>query len=216
MRPARSCRWPAGFRLIEQDESTGRSQFHGLYLNARRRSDERVAFDVAYTLSRIENDTDDINFRPVDSRRPDAELGPSLNDRRHVFALNGHVRLPGAIDLMPILVSVERPAAQRRRPAPTTTATRSSTTGRSGSARNSERTAATASSIWVSCADSRLAAPASSSRMDVFNLFNTTNYSGFFNFGASGVRPDEAGTLAFQPTVAGPARQFQFGVRIRY
>ena len=34
--------------------------------------------------------------------------------------------------------------------------------------------------------------------------------------GASGVRPDEQGTLAFQPTQAGPARQYQFGARIRF
>lgn len=44
--------------------------------------------------------------------------------------------------------------------------------------------------------------------------FNRTNFSGFFNWGASGVRPDEQGTLAFQPTQAGPARQFQFTVRV--
>lgn len=53
-------------------------------------------------------------------------------------------------------------------------------------------------------------------RAEVFNLFNWTNFSGFFNFGASGVRPDEAGALAFQPTAAGPARQFQFVARISY
>ncbi len=51
-------------------------------------------------------------------------------------------------------------------------------------------------------------------RAEVFNVFNSVNYSGFFNFGASGVRPDEAGTLAFQPTVAGPARQVQLSARV--
>ena len=53
-------------------------------------------------------------------------------------------------------------------------------------------------------------------RVEVFNVFNPTNFSGFFNFGASGVRPDEQGTLAFQPTQAGPARQFQFTARVRF
>ena len=59
-------------------------------------------------------------------------------------------------------------------------------------------------------------ASGSEARAEIFNLFNTTNYSGFFNFGASGVRPDENGTLAFQPTVAGPPRQFQFAARLTF
>ncbi len=50
----------------------------------------------------------------------------------------------------------------------------------------------------------------------IFNVFNRTNFSGFFKYGASGVRPDEQGTLAFQPTQAGPARQFQFTARVRF
>ena len=50
----------------------------------------------------------------------------------------------------------------------------------------------------------------------IFNVFNRTNFSGFFNYGASGVRQDEPGTLAFQPTQAGPARQFQFTARVRF
>jgi hypothetical protein len=50
----------------------------------------------------------------------------------------------------------------------------------------------------------------------IFNVFNRANFSGFFNDGASGVRPDEQGTLAFQPTQASPARQFQFTARMRF
>jgi len=69
--------------------------------------------DVAYTLSRIENDTDDINFRPVDSRRAECRAVASLNDRRHVLAVNGLVRVPGLLDLAPVLFPVERAAAQR-------------------------------------------------------------------------------------------------------
>lgn len=52
--------------------------------------------------------------------------------------------------------------------------------------------------------------------LSIFNVFDTVNFSGFFNFGASGVRPDEQGTLAFQPTVAGPPRQFQFSARVLF
>ncbi len=205
-----------GFRLIEQDESTGSSQFHGLYLSARKTFSRSFAFDIAYTLSRIENDTDDINFRPVDSRRADDEFGPSLNDRRHVFALNGHVRLPGEIDLMPILfLSSGQPlnvvtggdengdTIFNDRPA--------------GVGRNTERTSGYSQLDLGIMRTFRLADGLGlQARVEVFNVFNTVNYSGFFNFGASGVRPDENGTLAFQPTVAGPPRQFQFAARLTF
>ncbi len=204
-----------GFRLIEQDESTGSSQFHGLYLSARKRFSRSFAFDLAYTLSRIENDTDDINFRPVDSRRADDELGPSLNDRRHVFALNANVRLPGAIDLTPILfLSSGQPlnvvtggddngdTIFNDRPA--------------GVERNTERTSGYSQLDLGIRRLFRVASIGLEARAEIFNVFNTTNYSGFFNFGASGVRPDESGTLAFQPTVAGPPRQFQFAARLTF
>lgn len=202
-----------GLRLIERDESSGRSQFHGLYLTLRKPLSGRVAFDVAWTISRTQNDTDDINFRPVDSRRADEEYGLSLNDRLHVVAINGLVRLPGRIDLAPVVfVSSGQPL--------------NVLTGRddngdtifndrpAGYARNSERTDGYRQLDLSVSREFALGPARLIARGDVFNLFNTVNYSGFFNFGASGVRPDEAGTLAFQPTVAGPPRQFQFSVRV--
>lgn len=205
-----------GFRLIEQDESTGSSQFHGVYLSARKRFSRSFAFDLAYTLSSIENDTDDINFRPVDSRRADDEYGPSLNDRVSVFALNGHVLLPGGIELMPILfLSSGQPlnvvtggddngdTIFNDRPA--------------GVARNTERTSGYSQLDLGIIRRFRLGSSMNlEARAEIFNLFNTVNYSGFFNFGASGVRPDESGTLAFQPTVAGPPRQFQLAARLTF
>jgi len=202
-----------GFRLIEQDESTGRSTFDGLYVSLRRQLVGRVAFDIAYTLSRVENTTDDINFRPVDSRTPDADLGPSFNDRRHVLAAHGLIRLPWAVDMTPVLfLSSGQPL--------------DITTGRddngdtifndrpAGVTRNSERTDGF---VQFDLGLSRRVALGGTSvtvRADAFNLFNRTNFSGFFNWGASGVRPDEQGVLAFQPTQAGPARQFQFTMTI--
>jgi hypothetical protein len=205
-----------GFRLIEQDESTGSSQFHGMYLSARKRFSRSFAFDLAYTLSSIENDTDDINFRPVDSRRADDEYGPSLNDRVSVFALNGHVLLAAEIELMPILfLSSGQPlnvvtggdnngdTIFNDRPA--------------GVGRNTERTSGYSQLDLGIIRRFRVSSGINlEARAEIFNLFNTVNYSGFFNFGASGVRPDESGTLAFQPTVAGPPRQFQFAARLTF
>lgn len=204
-----------GVRLVEADESSGHSRFDGLYVNARTRASRGFAIDVAYTLSRIENDTDDINFRPFDSRRPDDELGPSLNDRRHVLAVNGLVRGPLSIDVVPVIfLSSGQPL--------------NVTTGRddngdtifndrpAGFSRNSERTAGFAQLDLGLARRFALGRFSIEARADVFNVFNRTNLSGFFNYGASGVRPDEQGTLAFQPTQAGPARQFQFTTRARF
>lgn len=204
-----------GFRLIEADQSSGHSQFDGVYLNVRKRLSHRVAFDVAWTISRTLNDTDDINFRPVDSRQPDAEWGPSLNDRRHVVAINGAVEIPGRILLAPVLfLSTGQPL--------------NVTTGQddngdtiyndrpAGYSRNSERTSGYKQIDLGISREFALRRARVTVRADIFNLFNTVNFSGFFNFGASGVRPDETGTLAFQPTVAGPPRQFQFSVRVRF
>lgn len=204
-----------GSRLIEQDQSTGESTFDGLYLNVRKRFGHGVAFDVAYTVSRIENDTDDINFRPVDSRAAQRERGPSLNDRRQVLAVNGLVRVPFGIDVAPVLfLSSGQPL--------------NVTTGRddngdtifndrpAGFARNSERTSGFAQldlGLRRRFAVGRVSVDA---RAEIFNVFNRANFSGFFNYGASGVRPDEQGVVAFQPTVAGPARQFQFTARVRF
>ena len=204
-----------GFRLIEEDQSSGRSTFDGLYVNARKRLRQRFAVDVAYTWSRVQNDTDDINFRPVDSREPEAEFGPSLNDRRHVLAIDGLVQLPWRIDVAPVVfLSTGQPL--------------NVTTGRDDNgdtvfndrpanvARNSERTSGFSQVDLGASRRFAIGATSLELRADVFNAFNRTNFSGFFNWGASGVRPDEQGTLAFQPTQAGPARQFQFTFTLRY
>jgi hypothetical protein len=204
-----------GLRLIEQDQSSGHSTFDGLYVNARKRFSQGFALDVAYTLSRIENDTDDINFRPVDSRRPDEEIGPSLNDRRHVLAINGLVRAPLALDVVPVIfLSSGQPL--------------NVTTGRDdngdtifndrppGFPRNSERTSGFAQVDLGLARRFAIGRGTVEARAEIFNLFNRANFSGFFNWGASGVRPDEQGILAFQPTQAGPARQFQFSARFRF
>ncbi len=204
-----------GTRLIEQDQTSGHSRFDGLYLNLRQRLRRGVAFDLAYTLSRIENDTDDINFRPVDSRAPDAELAPSLNDRRHVLAINGLVRAPFKLDVVPVLfLSSGQPL--------------NVTTGRddngdtifndrpAGITRNGERTSGFAQFDMGLVRRFQVGPATLEARAEVFNVFNRTNFSGFFNWGASGVRPDEQGTLSFQPTQAGPARQYQFSGRLRF
>jgi hypothetical protein len=204
-----------GYRLIEQDQSSGRSHFNGLYVTLRKRQVNRLSFDISYTLSRVLNNTDDINFRPVDSRAPDAEWGPSLNDRLHVLAVNAVVRGPLGLDVVPVLfLSSGQPLN------PLTGLDNNGDTifndRPAGYARNSDRTTGYKQLDLGVLRTFPVGGGAIEVRAEIFNLFNAVNYSGFFNYGASGVRPDEKGTLAFQPTVAGPARQFQFQVRYRF
>ena len=160
---------------------------------AQARCSRGVAFDVAYTLSRIENDTDDINFRPVDSRAAGRGAGaePQRSPPRawRSTAWCGCRRL---VDVVPVLfLSSGQPL--------------NVTTGRddngdtifndrpAGVARNSERTAGFAQFDLGLRRDIPLGPSRLQLRADVFNVFNRTNFSGFFNYGASGVRPDEAG-----------------------
>ena len=46
---------------------------------------DNYAWRFIYTLSRNENNTEDINFRAMDSNNFEDEWGPSINDRTHVF-----------------------------------------------------------------------------------------------------------------------------------
>lgn len=151
----------------------------------------------------------------MDSRAPEQERGPSLNDRRHVLAINGLVRVPFAVDLAPVIfLSSGQPL--------------NVTTGRddngdtifndrpAGFARNSERTSGFAQLDLGLLRRFDVGRVSIDARAEIFNVLNRANFSGFFNYGASGVRPDEQGVVAFQPTVAGPARQFQFSARVRF
>ncbi|HEY6361750.1 MAG TPA: hypothetical protein VIX63_11630 [Vicinamibacterales bacterium] len=62
-------------RLIEQDESTGQQPVPRSLSQRARAVQGSFAFDLAYTVSRIESATDDITFRLVDSRRPEDGFG---------------------------------------------------------------------------------------------------------------------------------------------
>ncbi len=66
-----------------------------------------------------------------------------------------------------------------------------------GVGRNSERTSGFAQFDLGLLRRVAIGGVSIEARAEIFNVFNRTNFSGFFNYGASGVRPDEQGTLAF-------------------
>jgi outer membrane receptor for ferrienterochelin and colicin len=86
---------PGGARSIVVTDSGGRARYKALnFTVVKDKGDDPYAYRVSYTLSRLKNDTDDLNFRAQDSNNFRADYGPSLNDRTHVIA--------GAIYVYPI------------------------------------------------------------------------------------------------------------------
>ncbi|MGF1510663.1 MAG: TonB-dependent receptor domain-containing protein [Myxococcota bacterium] len=78
---------PGGARSIIVSDTGGRSRYRAMNVALYKNRDNSLwDWTFFYTLSRLENDTDDINFRASDANNFDADFGPSLNDRTHVFS----------------------------------------------------------------------------------------------------------------------------------
>ena len=77
-------------RNVVMTESAGRSNYYALNFTLQKeRGADDYALRLMYTLSYLENNTEDINFRAMDSNDFEAEWGPSINDRTHL--INGIV-----------------------------------------------------------------------------------------------------------------------------
>ncbi|MCB9298738.1 MAG: TonB-dependent receptor [Lewinellaceae bacterium] len=75
-------------RSVIVSETEGRSRYYAASFNFQKeRGEEDYTLRINYTLSYLENNTEDINFRAMDANNFSAEWGPSINDRRHI--LNG-------------------------------------------------------------------------------------------------------------------------------
>lgn len=74
-------------RNVVVSETGGESRYYAASFNLQREraAGERFAYLLNYTLSYLENNTEDINFRAMDANNFDAEEGPSINDRRHIM-----------------------------------------------------------------------------------------------------------------------------------
>ena len=78
---------PGGATSILISDTGGGSEYRALTLGlTKERAGDFYGARVSYTLSKLENDTDDINFRAQDANNFDNEFAPSLNDRRHVVS----------------------------------------------------------------------------------------------------------------------------------
>lgn len=218
-------------RNVMVTETAGEARYLALSFTLNKAMNEQgIGYRITYTLSRLENNTDDINFRAQDANDFEAEWGPSLNDRTHVINAmvfyQPHDRwlLTGAS-----LVQSGQPI--NRIPDATLFGTTDlNGDGRSfgdayvgnsdrwpGEVRNSDRLP------WSVLFDLSLqyTQPIGEQelviRADVFNVFNTENLSGYSNNATQSnqIQVGPAGSTLVRRN-AGPPRQFQFGLQYRF
>lgn len=219
-----------GARQIILTESEGKSRYEALMLRWERshRQGDRFGYLFSYTLSSLENNTDDLNFRASNANAFSQEWGPSINDRRHLLST---VLLLYPTESLTISLAGLAQSGQPVNYIPD--ATIYGTTdiygdGRSfsdsylgnaarapGVTRNSGRLP------WAKTVDLAVRYAPSLGRgrmefsMDVFNLFNSTNLTGYANAATQSNQIQVYGQ-SFQQRNAGPPRQFQFGARYSF
>ena len=204
--------WAANFNLIKD------------------RGDDWYSGRLSYTLSRLRNNTDDINFRAETANQYEDEWGPSVNDRTHVISAVSTVY---PTDRLRVTLASLLQSGQPINWVPDAEifGTRdlngdgrqygAAYVGNSdrwpGAERNSGRLPwsyrfdLSAQYAW-SVANGRVVA-----RADVFNVLNTENLSGFAN-SATQSNQIQVGPPGsdIQEKSLGPPRQFQFGVRYEF
>lgn len=221
---------PGGARQITVSETAGEAEYLALILQAiKPRGDDDYAFRFGYTLSRLRNDTDDINFRSPDANDFSTEWGPSANDRRHVISAVGYLYPADGLSLslaglfqsgQPVNLVPDARIFGTQDLNGDGASFGENFVGNSdrfpGARRNSARLA------WSATIDLglRYALPVLGRRIeasaDVFNIFNTNNESGFANAATTSNQVQFGGGVPFVQRNAGPPRQFQFGLAFKF
>ena len=237
--------YPGGFSLIGGDtvrgvarnvvmtETAGRSRYSALSVNFEKtRGNDRYACRLTYTLSRLENNTEDINFRAMDANDFDREWGPGINDRTHV--INGYFTcFPARRWSLTLATLLQSGQPINRIPdAAVFGTTDLNGDGRSfgdaylgnsdrqpGETRNNDRLP------WSNVFDFSGTFSLLKSRQnilvlrtDVFNLFNAVNLSGYSN-NATQSNQIQSGPVASGVLVrrnAGAPRQLQFSLHLTF
>ncbi|MCB0637447.1 MAG: TonB-dependent receptor [Lewinella sp.] len=219
-------------RNVVVSESGGRSRYWAASFNLQQeRGENNYSYRLNYTLSRLENDTEDINFRAMDGNDFASEWGPSINDRTHI--INGIFNYFPA-DKLSITVATLLQSGQPINRIPD--ATEFGTTdlngdgasfgdayvGNSdrypGESRNSDRLPWSTNFDLGVQYDFDMGEGALQFRADVFNVFNAENLSGYSNNATQSNQiqagPASSGLLVQRN--AGAPRQFQFSLLYRW
>lgn len=237
--------YPGGFALDGNDtlrgvarnvvmtETAGRSRYSALSVNfEKNRSEDSYACRLTYTLSRLENNTEDINFRAMDANDFDREWAPGINDRTHV--INGFFTyFPAKRWSLTLATLLQSGQPVNRIPDAAVYGTADlNGDGRSfgdayvgnsdrqpGETRNNDRLPW--SNVFDFSGTYTLLKRNSNVlilRTDIFNLFNAVNLSGYSN-NATQSNQIQTGSAASGVLVrrnAGAPRQFQFSLQLTF
>ncbi|MCI0518335.1 MAG: TonB-dependent receptor [Woeseiaceae bacterium] len=214
-----------GARQIVVSETAGESRYKALNLTLQRQTADIWGLTLAYTLSELTNDTDDLNFRSANSNQFQEEWGPSVNDRRHIVStvlylyptdslvvtLAGLFESGQPINLIPD-TGIFGTTDLNGDGASFTDAYLGNSDRAPGVSRNADRLP------WASTIDLglryrwRIGDGHLELSADVFNLLNEENLSGFANSATQSNQIQVYGQPFVQRN-AGAPRQFQFGMR---
>lgn len=217
-------------RRVTMTQTGGESRYWAANFNlVKNRDDEAYSYRISYTLSSLRNNTEDINFEAEDANDFSDEWGPSINDRRHVISAWGtYYPLDKLGITLAALVQSGQPV---NRIADASNYGGTSDLNGDGTSRAVQYTGKTDRAPGASRNDKRL--PWSYTfdlgiqyrvpvfegselkmRADVFNLLNTTNYSGYTS-NATASNQVQVGLVDREEFVyrnAAPPRQFQFSI----
>lgn len=221
---------PGGATNIVMSETAGEARYWAL--NATLIGDrgaKPLSYRLSYTLSRLTNNTDDINFKAQDANDFTKEWGPSLNDRRHV--INGLIAWnPWRTLTLSAAALLQSGQPINRIPSREIVTTFGTSDlngdGRSfgaayvgnsdrqpGERRNSDRLSWSKSLDLSAAYRIKLKDAHLEVRADIFNALNTVNLSGYSNNATQSNQiqqgPPADGIVRKN---SGPPRQFQFGV----
>lgn len=228
-RPTGVAGLPGGANSILISDTGGKSQYKAINLSLEKLpGEDPYGVRVSYTLSRLKNDTDDINFRAQDANNFSAEWAPSLNDRTHTLSAILYLEpLDGlTVSLAGLFQSGQPinygPDAGQFGTTDLNGDGRSFTNQYTGNpdrapgrGRNSGRLP------WSKVVDVgvRYALALGGGTLevsaDIFNLFNTTNLGGYV-VNATASNQFQIAGQGFIQRSAGPPRTFQFGLRWLY
>ena len=219
-----------GARQITVSETQGKARYAALVFQANKaRGDDPYAFRLSYTLSKLTNDTDDINFRASNANDFAADYGPSANDRRHVISAVGFLY---PVNGLTFSIAGLFQSGQPVNLVPDARIFGTQDLNGDGASfgenfvGNSDRYPGVTRNAgrlpWSASVDLgiRYAVPAFAGKLelraDVFNLFNTNNESGFANAATTSNQIQFGGGAEFVQRNAGPPRQFQFGAAWKF
>jgi outer membrane receptor for ferrienterochelin and colicin len=219
-----------GAKEITVSETEGSSNYGALNLQVNKaKGTDRYSYRVSYTLSKLTNNTDDLNFRASNANNFSADVGPSANDRRHVVSAVVYLY---PIENLSISVAGLYQSGQPINFVPDASVFGTQDLNGDGQSfgatfvGNSDRypgvgrnTGRLKSSTTIDLGlryDLPLKGGHVEFTADMFNVFNTNNQSGFANAATTSNQTQFGGNAPFIQRTAAPPRQVQFGVAWKF